>query len=61
MDGKMDMGMDDDEVSVARRKKSGSMVWAFHRHCNRCLWPIDLIRSGFDHCMPTTDGKRSKS
>ena len=24
-------------------------------------WAIDLISSGFDHCMPTTDGKRSKS
>ena len=23
---------DDDEVSVVRRKRSGSMVWAFHRH-----------------------------
>ena len=22
--------------------------------------PIDLIRSGFDHCMPAMDGTRSK-
>ena len=39
----IDMGMDewmgirrdsqdDDEASVVRRKRSGSMVWAFHRH-----------------------------
>ena len=30
-DGRMG-GQDDDEVSVVRRKRSGSMVWAFHRH-----------------------------